>query len=301
MKKGIKYILLASVAAVIAASCNKNNPPVFDDANAFIAFSSTSTSVSENGYTCMIPVSLASVAGLEGSATFTITENEVERDGKKFSPKEGVNYKVITEGGTLKFDAEHRTQYIEILGIPDGVYTGDLSITITLASSMNLGYAKTCTVTIIDEDHPLALILGKYEATSSGEATEKPWAMTIMKDKDDDHKVWIDNIFANSGWAGNDMLVYGVVTEEDGVLTKISVPCGQEMEYHYKSGGTSYPIYVFGLDVNDNLLEEGFIEIDIISDGTKVSLDFGETYGVYCGLSLGYIGYAYPQITAVKQ
>lgn len=301
MKKGIKYIFMASIAALAAVSCNKNLPPVFDDANAFVAFSSSSVTVSENDGVVKIPVSLASVAGLEGSVSFTAVPDTLVKEGVKIYPQEGVNYEILTEGGTLKFDAQHRTQYIEVKGIPDGKYTGDLSVTITLSSkNMGLGYAKTCKVVINDEDHPLAAILGAYSAQTDGEASgDNPWTMTILKDKDDDHKVWIDNFFDNAGWAGDDMLVYGIVTEEDGELVKITVPFGQVMEYKYSG---TYDIFCLGMDMDDNLYDKGEGEWEItIINGEKTALDFGSEYGIYCGLELGYISYVYPHITAVKQ
>ena len=125
MKKVFEYITAAFMAVLLAASCDKNLEPVFDDANAFIAFSALEYTVLEaesaegiGDNVLRIPVTLASVKGLEGSATYTIKKDE----SSKVKPVEGTNFQVNTIGGVLKFDAENRTQYIEIQAIPDGKY-----------------------------------------------------------------------------------------------------------------------------------------------------------------------------------
>lgn len=271
MKKGIKYIFMASIAALAAASCNKNLPPVFDDANAFVAFSSSSVTVSENDGVVKIPVSLASVAGLEGSVSFTAVPDTLVKEGVKIYPQEGVNYEILTEGGTLKFDAQHRTQYIEVKGLPDGKYTGDLSVTITLSSkNMGLGYAKACKVVINDEDHPLAAILGAYTVTGEDlwdGVTQ--WTMTITKDSDDPAKVWFNNIANLGGNATPIGPCYGIVNEE---MSEIKLPLGQAT----KINGLTY----YGLDEELNMYDSGSMTIKITKDGdTVIGLSF-EDYGI---------------------
>ena len=296
MKNTIKFIAFISLTAFALFSCAKNDPAKFDDANAFVSFDNAEISVSEDAEESIkIPVTLASVAGLSQSVKFELSSPEEK------GAKEGVNYELVTSSGVLSFDAQNRTQYIEIKPKYDGVYTGDLKLTIKLdeSASLNTGDANTCTVTINDIDHPLVSILGTY--TCSGKHVSKgniTWTMTIKKDADDDHMVWIDDIFGNPGWAGDDMMYYGNV---DANLTTITVPFGQQAAYKYQS----HPVYFYGLtgtNISDaSIIEAGSLTISITKDASgKVNLNFGK-YGCYLYIdTLGYASAILPVITAVK-
>lgn len=310
MKKILTYIAVAVSASLAVFSCSKNEAPVFDDAKAFIAFSSSSATVSEQEDTISLTVSLASVAGLEGTATFKVVPDTVYKvkgkDTVALYPVEGVNFKVLTEGGTLKFDKTNRTQSIKIAGVYYPEYTGDLSFKIILDSkSVDLGYAKECTVVVSDVDHPLTSILGAYTAESSTKAYQNPWTMTFYKDAEDDHKVWIDNIFANSGWADATTRVYGNVIEDGGALTSIIIPLGQTVEYTYPYGSEKLPVYLYGCQISGSSMysvETGSVTATIGSNAAgKVTLDFGNETGFFLIIGdLGYAAYAGQGITAVK-
>ena len=47
MKKVFTYITIATAALFLAASCSKNEPPVFNDNIAFVAFDSPTASIAE--------------------------------------------------------------------------------------------------------------------------------------------------------------------------------------------------------------------------------------------------------------
>lgn len=296
---------MASAAAVVMVSCNKNQPPVFDDSNAFIAFSSASVSVSENADTVVIPISLASVAGLNGTATFKVY---ADTTAKGVSPEEGVNYEILSEGGTLKFDSKNRIQYIKVVGKYFPEYTGDLSFRIVLESQtkdISLGTLRECKVVINDIDHPLTPILGEYTATTTGIAYSDPWILTIFKDESDDHKVWLDNVFANPGWAASDTRIYGNVKDDgNGKLLSIDIPLGQKVEYKYGK----FDVFVYGCMISGEYIyfkKTGAITATIGTDSSgKTTLDFGD--GEYDGFGLyidqnGTAGYAASHITAVKK
>ncbi len=299
MKKSIQYIALAAAGALMALSCNKNQPPVFDDANAFVAFPKETTAGAEgklqedgsylDGDIVRLPVTLASVEGIEEAVKFNVIDG---------TAKSGVNYRVLTAGGTLSFDAENRTRYIEIQLLYDGIYTGDLKFTVNLEKpqTVNLGSAKTCTVTVQDVDHPLAALLGSYTVTAA-QAYNNPWKMTLYKDEKDDHKVWFFNLTSMStGWAGFDTMYYGNVDDE---LSKIIVPFGQKTEYEY---GTSGGFILFGMDGDVNsdetqIYDSGNIELTINKNaaGKVVSIDFGTTWGLISYIpNLGQIGWVNP-------
>ena len=300
MKKLFSYITIVLVAAIALTSCDKNLPPIFDDATmAFVAFDETTVYVDEavvnpdqtisQTANIRIPVTLASVAGLSETVTFTV------KDGTAVS---GTNYKLVNPSASLSFDKDNRTQYIEFEIFYYDAYTGDLRFTVTLdeQKNINLGYDSECTVVIGDIDHPLVSILGSY--TASGEDYwdgPSTWTMTLYKDDTDDHMVWFDNIFNNAGWAGSDTRYYGIVNDD---LTQIIIPLGQESEYKYSNGN---PILLLGIDQDEEGWDEGSIIVEIIKGDGGVSLDFGDEYGIWAYIDgAGSLSIILPGITADK-
>ncbi len=298
MKRTLKYITSALFAAVAFSACDKNEYPVFDDKNAFVAFDKVEVSIKEtysaDGAVYKIPVTLASVTGLEETVAFDIVEPESK------GAKAGVNYELLTTSKTLSFNAENRTQYIELKTIYDGVYTGDLKFTIVLKESETLptGSEDECVVTITDEDHPLGAILGAYTA-SGDNYWDGPmkWTMTLYKDADDDHKVWIDNLFGLSGWAVESTRFYGTVTDVDDNHKTLNIPFGQESVYTYKNGK---PITLLGFNGEDGY-DSGSVDVAITINGSSVTLDFGQEWGIWVWIEdAGNLNIINPGITAEK-
>lgn len=308
MKKEFLYITILTAGMAAAVSCSNNLPPVFDDANAFVAFDKATASldeaiIKEDGSivdqteTIKIPVTLGSVKGLAETVKFTV------KDG---TAKAGENFVIKTSGGSISFDATNRTQYIEVGVVYDPEYTGDLKFTIELEPTQNvsLGYQSTCTVTVGDVDHPMSGIIGKYKATCSDSTAGSEYEFEIFKDENDDHMVWFFNLFANTGWAADDTMFYGNVDE---TLSYINIPYGQQSEYKY---GGETPVTLYWIDSNatgddwENEGKTGSNTVEILKDATgKVTgLKFQEGLGFEALLEgLGYVGAVIPDITAVKQ
>ena len=295
MKLNIKYLSFLLAGAVALVSCDKNEPNVFDDKDAFVAFDAVSVTYAEDyskdGATFKIPVTLASVKGLEETVKFEV----VTPDQK--AAVAGVNYELVTTTGVLTFNAENRTQYIEFKTMADGAYTGDLKFSVKLLPSETLpvGSESECTVTISDIDHPLTFMLGAYTATGvnywNGPCT---WTITLYKDAEDDHKVWFDNLFQVDGWAAEDTRYYGVVSDDN---TTVNIPFGQESEYKYSNGN---PLTLLGFDGSSGY-DTGSVDVAIIVEGAKVSLDFGDEYGFWAWIKdAGNLNIVNPGITAVK-
>ena len=119
--------------------------------------------------------------------------------------------------------------------------------------------------------------------------------MTFYKDAEDDHKVWIDNIFANDGWAADDTRYYGIVSDDN---TTLNIPFGQESEYKYSNGN---PVVLLGLSAEGNGYDTGSVDVKIVVDGNNVTLDFGTEWGFWANIDgAGYIGVVSPGINAVK-
>lgn len=298
MKRIAKYIGLALAASAMSVACDKNAEPVFDDKDAFVAFDKTSYSISEDysldGKTFKIPVTLASVKGLETTVRFEVKEPETN------GAKAGVNYELVTSNGVLSFDSEHRTAYIELKTKTDEIFTGDLKLSIEVFGNeeISVGHENVCNVTFNDIDHPLGFLLGTYTMKATPyNGTEKTWEMEIMKDPDDVSMVWFFNLMGNSGWASDDIIYYGVVNEDK---TSINLPFGQTSEYVYSNGK---PVMLLGLSSDLNGYDSGSLDIQIKNEGGSLVLDFGTQWGLWFYIEdAGSIGtyVAGPGITAVK-
>ena len=119
------------------------------------------------------------------------------------------------------------------------------------------------------------------------------FTVTFKKDANDPYKVWIDNFLGDASWAGDDMLVYGVVAED---LSTITVPFGQMSEYTYSNGSN---VEFMGVDANLNGYSsgEGNWTITITDGGKNMAVD----YGVWAYIDgAGSINVLLPDWTMVK-
>lgn len=283
MKRVFKYIACAC-ALTAAFSCSKlNETPVFEDSKSFVAFSQTSYSVNEDADSLVIPVTVASPDPVKVTVAYSVADS---------TAKEGVNFKLADEAAVLVYDGTTRTQNI-VINITNIVttaeksgYTGDLVFTVTLKSAgdLDLGFNKSCTVKIIDLDHPLAAILGTYECVAEDAgAGDVSWTMTLSKDDEDVTVVWIDYICplaaSNSSmkWA-----VYGTVSEDQ---TEIVIPCGQKPGALY-AADDPFTFIWFDYDGGYNIEESGTVTMKQTSKGvftTEDGMGFCSTSYVFNG------------------
>lgn len=266
MKK-ILYAFMLTVGTLAISSCN-NDLPTFDDADAFAAFTSSSTSVDENvaGGELQIPVLLTSLSGIETSVDFVIKDS---------TAIEGKDFTIENTTKTLSFTKDEPTQYITVKVIDNDEYEGDKVFTIELTNpqSVNLGHSRTYTVTITDDEHPLAFILGSY--TASGESyfngTTSWNTLRIEKDASDATKVWIYNIC--SAGCGSATPVYGTVNNEK---TEIHIPVGQAT-----ASSSSYDIILEGFrgeEGEEDIATGDYILGYIANDGTITIQDWYGTH-----------------------
>lgn len=256
----LTYGLLAATMFSFA-SCDINEYPKFDNANAFVAIQQTSASISETGEELSIPVMLTSLGGMNGSVDFEITPDEQK------GAVEGTHYTILNDSKTLNFTADAATQYIKFKIIDNEVFGGDVKMTITLknAQGVQLGASKTCVVTIEDNEHPLAFILGTmtaigYDYFSDG--AEEEWTATFEKDPADLTKVWIYNICSG----GCSLPVYGIVNEEK---TEIRIPVGQAT-----ANTSSYDVILEGFrDNGETDIENGDCIIGKISEDGTITIE----------------------------
>jgi len=256
----LTYGLLAATMFSFV-SCDINEYPKFDNANAFVAIQQTSASISETGEELSIPVMLISLGGMNGSVDFEITPDEQK------GAVEGTHYTILNDSKTLNFTADAATQYIKFKIIDNDVFGGDVKMTITLknAQGVQLGASKTCVVTIEDNEHPLAFILGTMTAIGYNyfsDGAEEEWTATFEKDPADLTKVWIYNICSG----GCSLPVYGIVNEEK---TEIRIPVGQAT-----ANTSSYDVILEGFrDNGETDIENGDCIIGKISEDGTITIE----------------------------
>lgn len=264
MKK-IFYLISIVVLGFLAASCNLNEFPTFDDNDAFAAFKTSSVTVAENVGTVNIPVHVSSLKGVATTVSYEFVNG---------SASQGVDFEDASGSGTISFAAGESEKYITVKIIEHpGVFTGDLRFSVKFKSTgdVKAGVGNSCAVTINDLDHPLSAILGSYSCkTKDAWGGDNEWTMTFIKDDSDVTKVWIYNIWAADSWAGMDTIYYGIVDDD---MTTITIPLGQESEYKYSNGK---PITLLGFD-GESGHDEGNMVVSI-KDGGKTLVwdpDFG--------------------------
>lgn len=197
----ISKFIYAAVVGGVLASCQSVDTPMFSDKDAFVAFDSKTTSIAENaGGEVKIPVSLVASKGLGVSVGFEI---DTTAYAGKNAAKEGVNYRLKNTSNTLSFAADgEMVAYISIEPIDNGDYNGDVCFDIKLSApeGCNLGANYTTTVTISDDDHPLAAagILGTYSVVGQTPFTNVPgpfyWTCVVSKDNDYVNRVWFTQV-----------------------------------------------------------------------------------------------------------
>lgn len=189
MKKIVIFLSVAALSVAAASCSNLNTEPTFDDRNVFVEFDKNSKVVKEDDGEISIPVTLCSLKGIEDAVSFEV------KDGKA---KAGTDFELVDGTAVLNFDSSNRTRNIKIKVIEHkGEYTGDLDFTIVLksAGTSGIGMVKKCKVTIQDNDHPLAAILGAYTGSvTEYTKTAKTWTCNLTKDEDDVTVVHIDAI-----------------------------------------------------------------------------------------------------------
>ena len=240
-----KFIYVAVVGALFA-SCQSVETPMFSDKDAFVAFDNASTTIEENANKeIQIPVSLVASKALDVSVNFEI---DTTAYAGKNAAKEGVNYRLKNTSTTLTYTSTGElVGYITVEPIDNGDYDGDVCFDIRLSSpsGCSLGANYTTSVTIADDDHPLAAagILGTYSVRGESpfegeEGVVYTWTCEVQKDPDYVDRVWFTQLVPTVSGATYKS-VMGTVSED---FRTITINGSQDM-------GT-YSTYTLQLDFN---------------------------------------------------
>lgn len=198
----INKFIYAAVVGALFASCQSVETPMFSDKDAFVAFDNASTTIEENANKeIQIPVSLVASKALDVSVNFEI---DTTAYAGKNAAKPGVHYNLKNTSSTLSYTSDGElVTYITIEPIDNSSYDGDVCFDIRLSSpsGCSLGANYTTSVTIADNDHPLAAagILGTYTASGESPFTGEEgviytWTCEIQKDADYVDRVWFTQL-----------------------------------------------------------------------------------------------------------
>ena len=261
MKRSIiKYFAILS--AVLPVSSCEWNPPTFDSADSFIAFTASSSGVAEQGGMIGIPVLVTAESSAPAvSITFDFDESSTAVEGEHFNLVNASNTLDINGWG---YDS------IWIEPIDNDVFTGDLALIINLTSNTKnypFGVTKSHTLTIVDNEHPLGDWIGTYNVDAPAYYNnfgDETWIVTTEADPSDVNNLIVTGI-------GNDPSInggYSEVTSITGVVDldamTIKFSAGSEIGTHSAYSG---PIAVYLGDPDGNMYEEPIVG-DINDDGS---------------------------------
>jgi len=280
----ISKFIYAAVVGGVLASCQSVDTPMFSDKDAFVAFDSKTTSIAENAAReVKIPISLVASKGLDVSVGFEI---DTTAYAGKNAAKEGVNYCLKNTSNTLSFTADgEMVAYISIEPIDNDDYNGDVCFDIKLSApeGCNLGANYTTTVTISDDDHPLAAagILGTYTASGVSPFEDDngatfTWTCEVVKDADYIDRVWFTQIVPTESGAVYKS-VMGTVSAN---FKSITINAGQDL-------GTYGSTYTLSLDFNGASSATAYVSNNTIAINTFVlasAASGGETVGYLTGV-----------------
>lgn len=280
----ISKFIYAAVVGGVLASCQSVDTPMFSDKDAFVAFDSKTTSIAENAAReVKIPISLVASKGLDVSVGFEI---DTTAYAGKNAAKEGVNYRLKNTSNTLSFTADgEMVAYISIEPIDNDDYNGDVCFDIKLSApeGCNLGANYTTTVTISDDDHPLAAagILGTYTASGVSPFEDDngatfTWTCEVVKDADYVDRVWFTQIVPTESGATYKS-VMGTVSAD---FKSITINAGQDL-------GTYSSTYTLSLDFNGASSATAYVSNNTIAINTFVlasAASGGETVGYLTGV-----------------
>ena len=229
-----KWICTVAIGALFA-SCQSVDLPTFSEEDTFVALQAKSFSVAENaGSEFKIPVNLVAISARDLTVNFEIDTTAYAGVN---AAKPGVHYNLKNADKTLTFSSEgEMVQYIVIEPIDNPDYEGDVKFDIKLSTTdCNLGANYTATVTIVDDDHPLAAagILGTYSVVGQSPFSNLPgpfnWTCVVQSDPDFENRVWFSQIAPDAGFT--QAAVMGTVSDDMSTITILS---GQSLGSDFK-------------------------------------------------------------------
>lgn len=265
MKRNIILFVAATVALLLAASCNRKVEYQFES---YATLYNSSYAVAENVGELRIPVLVNNTNGADVQISVKVNE------GKAL---DGVDYEVVSPAnGLLSFTGETDSLDVVIKIIAfEGEFTGakDFSVNITSATDgLSVGTINSANVIIQDLDHPLSMLAGQWEGTvqfATNPPTPLPAVLNIAIDEADEtySKVIIEGWEVHPSYAGYQLPIVGIYDAERSTLL---VPPGQAAW-----GVDGYGFVFYGFDGSNA------VNLELVYDPKTETLTQANYYGCY--------------------
>ena len=242
-----------------------------------VYFEEATQSVFENDAT-PFPIRIV-VAGTEDAGGTDVTV-EISTEGIDNPAIEGTDFDVDKK--TFSFSKHYGIDSLMVTTSDNLVYEKDKFFDIVITSTTN-GYVTatkdTIRVTVADNEHPLALVIGTYSTTATSYFNGgQIWDIVTSPDPSDETHLLIDNFVAN----GSNLTIYGIVNFDDMTL---KIPVGQNIV-----DDASNPAQIMGFYGPDGataIPDGGFITGNIDASGNiSIADEFGAR--IYEGGNTGY-------------
>lgn len=261
--------ILPILSAIVLVACS-TDPVLFDESFAFVAFNKSTSQVKENGDTLLIPVD---VAAIKGSPALSVTVTVLADTGAT-AAIEGVDYTIVSK--TVSFPNGLGTGYIQVVPIDNDVFNskGNKSFRLGLVSNSanyEFGAIQENKVTLVDDEHPLKLVLGDYVFAGT-DAWGDPFSCTTTTQA-------VEGDLTQIQFPLDDLIGYGA-PPTDMVVASIDLTA---MTFKIKTGQSfatfGYgPCKINGYDADENELSDGeFVTGTIDANG---NITMNEMLGV---------------------
>lgn len=159
MKKILINMGVVFFVALAFASCDKNEPILYSEK--IVSFDAKSVAIEENRGS-EFPVKMF-IAGTEGDGGSELSL-EISVEDLANPAIEGEDFTI--DGLSASFDTYHGMDSVMVTPIDNEDYEGNKQFMLIISSASNgyeLGSWDTLTVNLIDNEHPLALVIGTYD------------------------------------------------------------------------------------------------------------------------------------------
>lgn len=179
MRKLIYYTLGIAAVFMLMTACEKNDPIVFQNDDSFIGFVRGNGAVTEASVvegvafenTIAIPVMLVTLDNNPVTVDFDFSIEGIAEESQAI---ENETFTLLNENKTLSFSggitegSSMGYDTIFIQTVDNEIFTGNKRVNIVLMSNSagyNFGSLSTFSLTVVDNEHPLNIVLGTYDVT----------------------------------------------------------------------------------------------------------------------------------------
>jgi hypothetical protein len=195
MKKQL-YFIVTLLFVVVFSACETEEYTISES---YALLNATSVSGPENGGPIAVPV----IIGTPGGGATTISF-EFSTEGFDNAAEEGVDFTLVNDSKTLTANGS-ALDTIWIQPVDNDVFGGDLAVNVILTSASS-GYAigdqDTCSVTIVDNEHPLAQWIGSYTVNAVSNRDpgnwDEVWNVVTSPNPGDVNQLFITGIAGSS-------------------------------------------------------------------------------------------------------